>query len=406
MMLMSCTSVKRFKTATYQSEDNSLVQVDLFNAQLLNEEVEQSGGTLWQLSAGAQTQFVQILDRRFPDNGQFIEALGKQYPEVWNLSPGDFTKKQLRMVFSISKARDYRHLNDPAFRFSPADRIEYICCRLSLPESIPLHFTRWNRFSTEYGEIELADITFSRNIMLEAEGMVEGVEVNSRGTFGRNEEQAVRSRYLGLNGTLDNRRIEIEQEGTREIDLTGNVQADIALCFEGFPERITIPVFSTGTEDGEPKSELKAFLFRDVLVPRMEEVPDSIFATLQVEYIYRHVQSGWKTFQEWDDRVEFYSGSFEKRVPLFTRQEYVPEFFSLGTETEGKETIRIRARGGKEYPLQFISYPDARRVLDWLLDRQAEGTVSVGDHLLLYEGVPLSSRFREEIDEFKIIPVY
>jgi hypothetical protein len=406
MMLISCTSVKRFKAANYQSEDNSLVQVDLFNAQLTNEDEGQTGGTLWKLSAGAQTQFVQILDRRYPDNGPFIEALGRQYPEVWSRVPGDFTNKQLRMVFSIRKVRDYRHLNDPEYRFSPADRIEYISLKVSLPEAIPLQFSQWNRFSTEYGEIELADITFSRNLMLEAEGNAEGVDISSRGTFGKNEEQAVRARFLRLNGTLDNRWIQIEEEGTREIDLTGNVLADIALRFEGFPERITFPVFTSTVEENGSGSELKTLLFRDLLVPRMEEVPDSIFATMEVDYIYRHVQSGWKTFQEWDDRVEYYSGTIQKKVPLFTRQEYVPDFFSLGTEIPKKEAIRIRSRGGREYPLQFLSFQDASMVLDWILDQQTDGPVRVGNHILIYKGIPLSPNMLNEQSEIKVLPVY
>lgn len=406
LMQLGCTSVKRFRSASYQNEDNSLVQVDLFSAQLSNGQGESTAGNLWELSAGAQTQFVQILDKRYPDNGQFIEALGRQYPELWSLATDDFTEKKLRMVFSVRKERDYRHLNDPSYRFSPADRIEYIAFRITLPETIPIYFTHWNRFATEYGEIELADITFSRNIVLETEGKVEGADVNTRGTFGRNEEQEIRSRYLSVNGTLDKRWMEIEEEGTREIDLTGNVLADIALRFDGFPERITFPVFTTSVEENASKSELKTFLFRDVLVPRMEEVPDSINATLKVEYIYRHVQSGWKTFQEWDDRVEYYSGSIEKEVPLFTRQEYVPDLFSVGTEIEGEEIIRIRSRGGREYPLQFINYQDARRVLDWLLGQEGEEPVRVGEYILLYKGNPFTSFSMGEEAEFKVIPVY
>ena len=406
LIQMSCTSVKRFKTASYQSEDNSLVQVDLYSTQLTDPASESAGGTLWDLSAGAQTQFVQILDRRYPDNGQFVEALGRQYPEMWDLAPGNFTDKKLRLVFSIKKARDYSHLNDASYRFSPADRIEYIHIRLSLPGSVPLQFTHWNRFSTEYGELELADITFSRNIILEAGGKGEVVDVNTRGTFGRNEDQSVRSRYLRLNGTLDQRWIAIEEEGTREIDLTGNVMADISLRFEGFPERITFPVFTTVTDENSSKPELKTVLFRDVLVPGMEEVSDSINATLQVDYIYRHVQSGWKTYQEWDDRVEYYSGNIEKEVPLFTREEYIPELFSLGTELPEKEIIRIRSRGAREYPLQFISYQDASRVLDWLLESQGPDPVRVGEHMLLYKGEPLSTLSGEEIMQLKVIPVY
>ena len=406
LMQLSCTSVKRYRTASYQNEDNSLVEVDLYSTQLTHSAPEKAGGTLWDLSAGAQTQFVQILDRRYPDNGQFVDALGRQYPGIWNLAPGNFTDKELRLVFSVNKERDYSHLNDASYRFSPADRIEYIRFRLSLSATVPLRFTHWNRFSTEYGEIELADITFSRNMILEAGGNEEVGDLKTRGTFGRNEEQSVRSRYLRLNGTLDKRWIAIEEEGTREIDLTGNVMADISLRFEGFPERITFPVFTSVTDDNSSDPELKSLLFTDVLVPRMEEVPDSINATLQVEYIYRHVQSGWKTYQEWDDRVEYYSGNIEKEVPLFTREEYVPELFALGTELPEKEVIRIRSSGGREYPLQFISYRDASRVLDWLLGNRGPDPVRVGEHLLLYRGEPLSPRSVEETTPLKVIPVY
>ncbi len=37
-----------------------------------------------------------------------------------------------------------------------------------------------------------------------------------------------------------------------------------------------------------------------------------------MDYIYRNVVSGQKTFPEWDDRVRYYSGTVSKRVPLFT----------------------------------------------------------------------------------------
>jgi len=401
-----CTSLERFKSATYMAQDNTLVEVDLFSTQLLQGEIVPTGGSLWDLSAGAQTQFVQILDRRYPENGLFIDALGRQYPESWTLPVQDQIDKKLRMVFTVRKNRDYTHLSDPASRFSPADRIEFIVFSLTLPDSSGLRFTQWNRYATEYGEIEIGDITFSRNLTFEADGRVDPVDINPRFNLGRNEEQMVRSRYLKLNGTLDERSIEIREEGTREVDLTGNVMADVTLRFEGFPERITLPLFETEDSEGSMKSELKALVLKEALVPRMKDAPDTILARLQVEYIYRHVQSGWKTYQEWDDRVEYYSGWLEKDVPLFTRKDYVPDFFCLGREVPEKKIVTVKNLHGGEYPLQFADYNDASRVLDWIRSRDEQDPLEVGQYTLIFGGMPLTAVGDAGRQQLKVMPVY
>jgi hypothetical protein len=404
--LMSCTSLKRFKSATYMEQDHTLVELDLFSTQLIQGDAGLSGGTLWDLSAGAQTQFVQILDRRYPDNGSFTDALGQQYPESWTFPIDDQIEKKLRMVFTVRKKRDYTHLSKPAGRFSPADRIEFISFSLTLPDSCRLRFTQWNRFATEYGEIEIGDITFSRNLTFEVDGSLDPADFNPRFNLSRNEKQVVRSRYLKLNGILDEQSIEIREEGTREVDLTGNVLADVTLRFEGFPERITLPLFETRDVEGSLNTELGALVFKEVLVPRMEDAPDTIHARLQVEYIYRHVQSGWKTYQEWDDKVEYYSGKMEKVVPLFTRRDYVPDFFCLGLEVPEKKIVTIKSSHGREYPLQFANYHDASRVLEWILARSGQDTIEVSRHTLMFGGIPLTGDEIPMLEQFKVMPVY
>ena len=59
--ITGCTTVKRFKTADYKGEDNSLVDVELFNTRLSGEPVVVKEKNLWTLSANAQTRLVQIL---------------------------------------------------------------------------------------------------------------------------------------------------------------------------------------------------------------------------------------------------------------------------------------------------------------------------------------------------------
>ena len=295
------------------------------------------------------------------------------------------------MVFTVSKDRDYARLNDPSGRFSPADRIEYLKLTLQIPEENQLKFSRWNRYSTEYGEINIADVSFSRSLELDAGGDPGGADLGGRASISRSEKQVIEARYLKLNGSLSETQLVLEEEGTRETDLTGNISANVSMEFGGFPERVVFPFFS---DSGEMIMQ-----FHDVLVPALEFAPDTLFAELTVEYIYRHVESGWFTFAEWDDRVEYYKGNIQKQVPLFSKEDYVPLFYCLGTDRDERDALKLSDENGKEYLFQFPDYPSAKRFQDWLSGPRRDPTrpVLIGTNQLLYKGEPFSpERIREE----------
>ena len=235
LTITACTSVKRFKSLEYKGEDNSLVDVELFNARISDEPVAVREKNLWTLSANAQTRMVQILDERYPDNEQFMSAMAGSFG-TGETPLQDLTRKDLRMIFTISKNRDYSLLNDARGRFSPADRIEYLKLSLNIPESYNLRFHEWNRYITEYGDIDIADVSFSRNLDLSLDGSPGGTDLGSEAALGRNEKQVVSKRYLKLNGSISDYRFVIEEEGTREVDLTGNITTDVSLLFDGFPD--------------------------------------------------------------------------------------------------------------------------------------------------------------------------
>jgi len=395
----ACTSVKRFQSVEYKGSDPALVDVELFSTRLARESIPQQDMNLWNLSANAQTRLVQILDERYPDNGQFIAALGKDYQLTGESAVEDFARKELMMVFSVTRKRDYPGINDPAGRFSPADRIAYLKLTLEIPEENKLKFTRWNRYATEYGELEIADVSFSRSLELDANGDPGGVDVGAGVSLNRSEKQVIESRYLKLNGRLSETQLVLEEEGTRETDLTGNISANISLEFAGFPERVVLPFFS---DSGD-----LVIRFSDVLVPALEWVPDTLFATLTLEYIYRHVQSGWNTFAEWDDQVEYYEGRVESQVPLFTKGDYLPGFYCIGDDQEEREVLKIKNEYGKEYLLQFLDYPAANRFLEWLIHpgRDPLRPVFVGTSQLIFQGKAINpARIVQE--QLKVMPVY
>lgn len=403
LTITACTSVKRFKSVDYRGEDNSLVDVELFNARISAEPSESVEKNLWALSANAQSHLVQILDERYPDNEEFMSAMAGSFGTMQSPQQ-DLTQKDLRMVFSISKSRDYSSLNDASGRFSPADRIEYLKLSLDIPESYKLRFYEWNRYITEYGLIDIADVSFSRNLDLSVDGSPGGADLGSEASLGRNEKQVLSKRYLKLNGSISDERVVIEAEGTREVDLTGNVIADVSLHFNGFPEVLMVPVFAAA-EDGS--MELTALNFVDILVPAMSDAPDTLFADLKLEYIYRHVASGWHTFAEWDDRVEYYQGRIHKKVALFSRSDYLPRLFCIGTEQGGKEVLKFHLSPEREYLLQFRDHHDASRFLEWLSnpEQRQSDPVFRGSNKLLFRGMPITPG-AGVTNQLKVLPVY
>ncbi len=402
-VLSGCTSVRRFKTAKYMGTDNDLVDVELFSSRLTGEPVMVQEKNLWTLSANAQTRLVQILNERYPDNEHFMSAMSGSFGST-EVSVQDLTRKDLRMVFSINKNRDFSLLNEISGRFSPADRIEYLNFSLEIPDSYRLRFHEWNHYATEYGEIDIANVSFSRSLDLSVEGSPGGADLGSDATLGRNEKQVLSKRYLKLNGTISDHRMLMEEEGTREVDLCGNVTADVSLEFDGFPEIVMVPVF-VGTGSGA--LELSALNFINVEVPAMVDAPDTLYAMLSLDYIYRHVQSGWQTFAEWDDKVEYYQGKMSKKVPLFLKKDYLPSFFCIGTDQGEKHVLKFRKSSEKEYLLQFGNYRDASRFLEWLQDPVLRPTdpVYLGSNKLLYKGAPITPG-EMPANQFKVLPVY
>jgi hypothetical protein len=233
---------------------------------------------------------------------------------------------------------------------------------------------------------------------VDAGGDAGGLELGGRASLSRNEKQVIESRYLKLNGSLSDYQIVLEEEGTRETDLSGNISANVRLEFGAFPERLVVPFFS---DSGD-----LVIQFRDVLVPALEWAPDTLFAELTLEYIYRHVQSGWQTFAEWDDKVEYYMGKVKKHVPLFTRGDYLPGFYCIGVDQEEREALKYEDKG-KEYLLQFMDYYSAGDFLDWLSwpERDPERPVYMGGSMLTYKGEAFTPALIRE-KGLKVIPVY
>jgi hypothetical protein len=416
----SCTTLKRYSSVQPSGTDNTLASIDLFGFRLSETKRADVNKTLWDLSADAQSQFIKILNLRYPDNEQFRKAMSFEYTkEDLRPLPYDYVSKDLRMIFSISKQRDYGNKNNRSgLELSPADRIEYLKITLRIPDESGIRFKGWNMFTTEYGSIEIADVSFSRSLEIDASGLLSSDKKESEAELSgggkssatNREDQEIKYRYLKLNGRINKNEIEMEEEGTREIDLTGNITVDLSLEFERFPEMLTSFTSmkdSTGRFNEPGKLNIQ---HSDAVIPRMENVKDTIYADLYMDFVFRNVFNGHKTFPEWDDHVRYYKGRVAKTIPLFTSDDIVPDFYCIGSDKyhDKKNVIRLSSQTSKEYNLIFRSYTDAVTFYEWLADYFARSenrnkTVNIDGYILKFMEGDLKS---ETLHGLTVIPCY
>ena len=421
-LMAGCTTAKRYSSLTSPISENRLAAIDLFGFRLTDSKPPQSAMSLWDMGAEAQSQYIRILNTRYPDNRRFREAVNFRYSDdLHEAVPDDYINKDLRLIFSVSRSHDYYNPGQSGgITVTPADRIEYLKISLELPERSPLRFTGWNMYSTEYGSIEIADISFSRSIEIDAATGLTAGNDNSEGkltaggksSLSRKEDQSLKYRYLKLNGSLDNKLIQMEEEGTREIDLTGNIIADVSVSFDRFPGVVTV---MTGLNDSTGKysmPEKVTIQFDDVMVPLMRDIEDTIYAELSMDYLYRNVVRGDKTFPEWDDRIRYIRGSVKAMVPVLTASDYVPGFFCIGSagKDDKREVLRL-ASEGSSYPLIFRSYGEAlsfHKWLIWYFGKQdfPEKGVNPGGYVLRYRGSDLTGKIFLSDSSIRLLPYY
>jgi hypothetical protein len=425
-----CTTLKRYRSLTEPGINNKIADIDLFGFRLSGPQTVEKPKSLWDLSADAQSQFIKILHSRYPDNEMFLNSISNEYmKDNSDGSEDNYANRDLRMIFSISRMRDFSGTDPVAgINITPADRIEYLKISLKLVDQF-LRFKGWNMYATEYGSIDIADVSYNRTIDLDAQALIDAtlspvsdlvktttekkISGETKASLSRKEDQSIKYRYLKLNGRINNNKIEMEEEGTREIDLTGNIITDVSLGFNTFPVSL---MKVTGLKDSLGRYNIPDKLileYSTVSVPGMQEIKDTIYALLEMDFVYRNVIKGSKTFPEWDDKVKYYSGKVKKQIVLFTAGDYVPEFFCLGSinRERTRDLLKVKSPTGNPYDIKFRTYKEADAFYTWLMQfpgkkETPDKPVLLGDHSIEYQGNDLTYKQIKEDMGLRVLSYY
>src|ERR1700744_4419800 len=179
LVAVSCSTVKRYSSVdkTYhekpvfladgESEDGLRVRMEISDSKISTPAPSGSYKSIWDLQNEGQKKLLDILDQRYKNNDKFIDILNNQYlaDDDGGGSKIDYVRKNVRIVFSISRWHPYDLIQAKADGFSPADRIEYLKYKLTLDDpNSTIKFTNWNRYGTAYGSINIADVSFHQEL--------------------------------------------------------------------------------------------------------------------------------------------------------------------------------------------------------------------------------------------------
>jgi hypothetical protein len=419
LITASCTTLKRYSSQKTSGTDSSLADIDLFSSRLKQDIPQTSGKTLMDLTADAQSQFIRIMNTRYPSNEKFLNALKYEFQSGnMDIPVVDYVRKDLRLVFSVSKKHDFiKTVGLAKSELSQADRIEYLKISLQIEEP-SLKFTGWDMYATEYGSINIGDVSFTGSLDTDVSASAGNVK-DSKGSLtadvkpsvSKKEDQSVMYRYIKLNGRLNDTVIVMEEEGTRENDLTGNIIADVSLKFKSTEEvitRIKSLKDSTGTWLTPEKVQAETFLAE---VPDIDKIKPQIRAKLTMDFVYRNVKCGRKTFPEWDDRIKYYTGHREKHVSLLRDTSYVPKFYCIGSGLGGtrKSFAEITENDGRSHTLILGTWEEANAFFVWMKDyliRNEGKTLKLGSSVLRFNDADLTLKVIQADKRFGVIPYY
>lgn len=398
-LLLSCTHktiLKRYSTSKAVSTERSDVRVSSFVTDIDSNSAK-AKPILLQLESRGQAQLIKSYEALCKDDPNCVNKnISKKFPRRplgYDINRAVISAK---IVFSIQKIEE---------KFNPANRISEIELNITHPFD-GVNFTKWDKFKTEYAEVDLGNITSKETSSVNAKlaptlsGTVVGAgEIGGSYQNESTEELSLKKRYVALTGTLSPKKLTINQEGIVGIDLEGNSSINLIINFSDVIEEKVFRINQAKTTD-----KIIVLEASKVTIPSIgliNSLQNGLVLKIDGTYVLRHVDSGASTIIEGDDNVIFKSGNVtpasDQLIIMSNRDlEQLRARYYLYLFSDQGEQISIDLPRNSNFPLDFATYGEANQFLSWLTTTQS---VKVSDKQLKLSNNPLN---KNQISELRI----
>lgn len=378
VVLSGCISPKL--TRHYDSVDESSLSSNTLTLSvfLANPKVDEEPPLITKLTDRGQAELIRSVAGKMPDKSDataLLTVLGKAAAEKPKDCAGaDRTslKKRVTMTVLGNFGR-------------PADRIDRLELRFSLPQDAPYEFASWDKFDSVYGSYDLGSAKYTqsrkltlgnsntdtKNLANDAGGVVKVLNAGYEASDGLEEDMKYAIRRLSVGGALQPGQAILVQEGGPYINLLGSSSAVFTLKLKSSGD--PLPVYVLGFKDGPKTLPGEVSVARCLVKYPLRSTP--LRLAVDGKALKRLVVNHHDTISEGDDTVRFESQDFGATTVRITDEEDLKaEFFGLESCQKGPSAttcfrlaIENPYSGNVEDPLTMGTPDEAAKMRDWLL---------------------------------------
>ena len=208
-------------------------------------------------------------------------------------------------------------------------------------------------------------------------------DTNKSSIAARNEFQKSSKKDCDNNGVLNTLSV-YKRSVTGGQPLTGTTQVGVKIKLGNFPDEINTELhnISAISVDGLDKYRCKSrsdaclkerqdkLSFQDITLVNPNFTKKPLKANLDINFVIRHVKSGWDTYEEGDDDIELIQFNDQRNMinPIILLPSEIPQYYGIYTNSTPSMPLVAKYDGAPNYDVNFICYEsrvEANKFIDF-----------------------------------------
>lgn len=353
---------KRYKKMTTGSitKPEQYVKINAFSLDVAK---TSSNKSLFDLTEKGQAKLIEEVSKKAKTTDEIYSSLTNKFvskkKSSSEISKAEFSK---RVVISIENLKNY----------NGANRFESLTASIKHKKN-KIEFLYWDKIITQYQEIDIGKLSYSNtggfsiSPDITMSGTIQGnAPISTSYSATSSEEVQLKRKFPAITGALNSTNFWITRNSAHSEDISGNILVEIKFK-SNKPASKTVYSFDNlfvkdivTTDPKKVKTKKTNFEYANLL-------PSDTEVELKLDFKYREVTDGAKTFTESDDVVSYLNGSTGNKVikfNLLSDTDLNNKFWVIKRDNE----ILALKNSSVTDNLRFSSYSDAEQFLKWLND--------------------------------------